>query len=474
MLLGNYSGTPSRYTTPLKGISEKAGPNTEVVYEPGCNLVDEGPILKPISPEMVSVDGKPGLKMEFFKGTEPDGEPVYSEINSMGNANWLAFGRIPGLERGSKYAIRWTGKLTVPVSGDIEFTVSGNGGYRLFVDGNPVVEDWTDHAAVTTFSNHLRLEKDKSYDLRAEFFQTSGFPMLSVQWDIFNTDHFKKAVELARSSDVVIFVGGITARLEGEEMRVTYDGFKGGDRTKISLPKVQEDLIKALNATGKPVVLVLTSGSALGVVWENENIPAIVQLWYPGEEGGTALADVLFGDCNPSGRLPVTFYKSVDQLPPFDDYNMKGRTYRFFEGNPLYAFGFGLSYTRFKYSELELPDEIKTGDEMTVSVKVKNSGTTEGQEVVQLYVKNIGAAVPVPIHSLEGIKKVNLKPGEEKTVEFVLTPKQMAVFSDEGNFVVRPGMVEISVGGGQPGFIPETSSVLTGKVEVNGSPFLLD
>jgi beta-glucosidase len=378
------------------------------------------------------------------------------------------------LERGSKYAIRWTGKLTVPVSGDIEFTVSGNGGYRLFVDGNPVVEDWTDHAAVTTFSNHLRLEKDKSYDLRAEFFQTSGFPMLSVQWDIFNTDHFKKAVELARSSDVVIFVGGITARLEGEEMRVTYDGFKGGDRTKISLPKVQEDLIKALNATGKPVVLVLTSGSALGVVWENENIPAIVQLWYPGEEGGTALADVLFGDCNPSGRLPVTFYKSVDQLPPFDDYNMKGRTYRFFEGNPLYAFGFGLSYTRFKYSELELPDEIKTGDEMTVSVKVKNSGTTEGQEVVQLYVKNIGAAVPVPIHSLEGIKKVNLKPGEEKTVEFVLTPKQMAVFSDEGNFVVRPGMVEISVGGGQPGFIPETSSVLTGKVEVNGSPFLLD
>lgn len=474
MLLGNYNGTPSRYTTPLKGISEKLTGKTEVVYEPGCNLVEDGPILKPITPEMVSTDGKPGLKMEYFKGTEPEGEPFYTEINEMGDAGWIAFRRIPGLERGMKYSVRWTGKLTMPVSGDIQFTVSGNDGYRLFIDGKPVVEDWTEHETATTKSNHIQLEKGKSYDLKAEFFQSSGFPMLTVQWDVYNTDHAKKAVELARSSDAVIFVGGITARLEGEEMPVNFDGFKGGDRTKIRLPKVQEDLIKALFATGKPVILVLTSGSALGVNWEKENLPAIVQLWYPGEEGGTALADVLFGDCNPSGRLPVTFYKSVDQLPPFEDYNMKGRTYRFFEGEPLFAFGYGLSYTSFKYSGIQIPAKIKAGDDLTVSVNVKNSGKTEGLEVVQLYTKNMNASVPVPLHSLEGIKKVNLKPGEEKTVEFVLEPKQLAVFYDDGNFIVEPGFVEISVGGGQPGSIPETSSAITRKVEVTGNPYRVE
>lgn len=474
MLLGNYNGTPSRYTTPLKGISEKVAGKTEVVYEQGCNLAEEGPILKPFSAEMVSVDGKPGLKMEYFKGTELEGEPFYSEINEMGDAGWIAFRRIPGLERGMKYSIRWTGRIIMPVSGDIEFTVSGDDGYRLFIDGKLLVEDWADHESPTIKSNHIQLEKGKSYDLKVEFYQSTGFPRLSVQWDVYNTDHFKRAVELAESSDVVIYVGGITARLEGEEMRVNYDGFKGGDRTKISLPKVQEDMIKALYATGKPVVVVLTSGSALGVNWEKENIPAIIQLWYPGEEGGNALADVLFGDCNPSGRLPVTFYQSVDQLPPFEDYNMKGRTYRFFDGEPLYAFGYGLSYTSFKYSGLQIPDKIKTGDDLTVSVKVKNSGKTAGQEVVQLYVKNIGASVPVPIRSLEGIKKIDLKPGEEKTVEFVLEPKRLAVFYDDGNFVVDPGFVEISVGGGQPGFIPETSSALTKKVELTGNPYKVD
>ncbi len=296
MLLGNYNGTPSRYSTPLQGIAKKVGRANLVMYEQGCNLVEDGPILNPITSKMLSYDGKPGLKMEYFKGTELEGNPFYSETAEMGNASWLQFRRIPGLNWRDKYSVRWTGKLTMPVSGDIEFTVSGDDGYRMFIDGKPFIEDWSEHQEATTKSNHIKLEKGKSYDFKVEFFQSTGFPRLSIQWDIYNTDHFKNAVELAKSSDAVIFVGGITAQLEGEEMRVSYDGFSGGDRTKISLPKVQEDLIKALQKTGKPVVLVLTSGSALGVEWEKENIPAIVQLWYPGEEGGTALADVLFGD----------------------------------------------------------------------------------------------------------------------------------------------------------------------------------
>ncbi len=474
MLLGNYNGIPSRYSTPLKGIIAKAEGITEVVFEQGCNLVEEGPILNPIKTEMVSSEGKPGLKMEYFKEINLEGEPFYSEINEMGNSSFIQFRRIPGLERGMKYSVRWSGKLNVPVSGNIEFTVTGDDGYRLIIDGKTIVEDWTDHEQATTKSNHVLLEKGKSYDFKVEFFQSTGFPRLTVEWDIYNTDHFKNAVDLAQSSDAVIFVGGITARLEGEEMRVNYDGFNGGDRTKIALPKVQEDLIRALHETGKPVILVLTSGSALGAVWEKENIPGIVQLWYPGEEGGTALANVLFGDCNPSGRLPVTFYQSVDQLPPFDDYNMKGKTYRFFEGEPLWAFGYGMSYTTFGYSDFKVPEKLKTGDDLTVSVKVKNTGKMAGNEVVQLYLKTPDASVPVPLKSLQGIKKVSLNPGEEKTVDFIIEPQQMAVYYDDGNFMMEPGFVEVYIGGSQPGFVPETTSVLMKKVEVAGNPYLVE
>lgn len=474
MLLGNYNGIPSRYSTPLTGITKKVNSKTEVVFEQGCNLVEDGPILNPIKTDMVSFEGKPGLKMEYFKESNLEGEPFFSEVNEMGNASFIQFRRIPGMERGMKYSVRWTGKLTMPVSGDIEFTVSGDDGYRLFIDGKPVVEDWTEHEQATTKSNHIELEKGKSYDFKVEFFQSTGFPRLSVEWDIYNTDHFKNAIDLAKSSDAVIFVGGITARLEGEEMRVNYEGFNGGDRTNIKLPKIQEDLIKALHETGKPLILVLTSGSALGAVWEKENIPAIVQLWYPGQEGGTALADVLFGDCNPSGRLPVTFYQSIDQLPPFEDYNMKGKTYRFFEGEPLWAFGYGMSYTTFGYSDFKVPGKMKTGDDLTVSVKVKNTGNMAGYEVVQLYLKLTDASVPVPLKSLQGIKKVSLNPGEEKTVEFILDPQQMAVYYDDGNFMMEPGFVEVYVGGSQPGGVPATTEVLMKKLEVTGNPYLVE
>jgi beta-glucosidase len=231
-------------------------------------------------------------------------------------------------------------------------------------------------------------------------------------------------------------------------MNVPLEGFRGGDRTGISLPKPQEALLKAVVATGKPVVVVLLSGSALAVNWANDNVPAILEAWYPGGEGGTAIADVLFGDYNPGGRLPVTFYKSVDQLPPFTDYSMQGRTYRYFKGEPLYPFGYGLSYTNFVYSNLRLANRsAPAGAAIKVDVDVTNAGDREGDEVVQLYLTDVAATAPVPIRSLVGFDRVSLRPREKRRVSFTITPRQMSLIDDRGKRVIEPGEFMISVGG---------------------------
>jgi beta-glucosidase len=248
-------------------------------------------------------------------------------------------------------------------------------------------------------------------------------------------------------------------------MTVREPGFLGGDRTEIGLPERQEKLLEAVSATGKPIVLVLMNGSALAVNWANEHVPAIVEAWYPGEEGGTAIADVLFGDYNPAGRLPVTFYKSVDQLPPFTNYSMQGRTYRYFTGEPLYPFGFGLSYTKFKYDNLKLSTaKVKTGESLQVTAEVQNTGSRDGDEVVQLYVSHSGASVPVPIRSLAGITRVRLKTGERQNVSFTLTPEQLSVVDDRGKRMIEPGTFQISLGGKQPGFKGGADAVTTSTV----------
>jgi beta-glucosidase len=256
----------------------------------------------------------------------------------------------------------------------------------------------------------------------------------------------------ATGADLIIACMGLSPRMEGEEGDAA-DSEAGGDRKHIGLPQVQEDFLKALHATGIPVVLVLTGGSPLAIPWATEHIPAIVMAWYPGEEGGTAIADVLFGDYNPAGRLPVTFVKSADQLPPFVDYRMDGRTYRFMREKPLYPFGFGLSYTTFAYSALKLgARRIAAGESLKVGVTVRNTGRCAGDEVVQLYVTDLKASVPVALRHLEGFSRVHLRPGRKKTVEFTLKPEQMAVFDDAGCRKVEPGDFEVSVGGGQPGW----------------------
>jgi beta-glucosidase len=259
-----------------------------------------------------------------------------------------------------------------------------------------------------------------------------------------------EALEVAKNSDVVIMCMGITPRLEGEEMRVTVDGFKGGDRTRIDLPDTQQELIKAIHALGKPVVLVLLNGSALAINWEKDNIPAILEAWYPGQAAGQAIADILFGDYNPAGRLPVTFYKSVKDLPPFEDYKMKERTYRYFTGEPLYPFGYGLSYTSFSYKKMIISDQVKIGDSVKVSVNVKNTGKRAGDEVVQLYLRDLTADVPVAIHSLKAFKRIHLKPGETKTVVLIVPPDAFSVINKDFKKVSVPGKFRVWVGGRQP------------------------
>jgi beta-glucosidase len=254
---------------------------------------------------------------------------------------------------------------------------------------------------------------------------------------------------------------GLTARMEGEEMNIDIDGFKGGDRTRLDLPGVQQKLIREIRALGKPIVLVLLNGSALAVNWEKEHIPAIVETWYPGQAAGQAIADVLFGDYNPGGRLPVTFYTSVSDLPPFEDYGMRGRTYRYFKGEPLYPFGYGLSYTSFAYSGLQVSKEQREGDTVDVVVNVKNTGSQAGDEVIQIYVSHLNAPVPVPIRSLKGFQRVHLLPGEERTVEFHIPPDAFSVIDATGRRVILPGEFEISVGGGQPQIVKDLTAAQT-------------
>ena len=259
-----------------------------------------------------------------------------------------------------------------------------------------------------------------------------------------------EALETAKKANVIIMCMGITPRLEGEELRLTIDGFRGGDRTRLDLPDVQQELIKEIYALGKPVILVLLNGSAIAVNWENENIPAIIESWYGGQAAGQALADVIFGDYNPGGRLPVTFYKSVNDLPDFTDYKMENRTYRYFKGEPLYPFGYGLSYTTFKYSKLKVSKKVNSGDPLTVTVKVQNTGKMAGDEVAQLYVSNLNSTVPVPIRALKGFKRIHLNPGETKIVTFEIAPDAFSVIDESFKRVIRPGDFIVQVGGHQP------------------------
>jgi beta-glucosidase len=296
----------------------------------------------------------------------------------------------------------------------------------------------------------VRLEKGREHAIALEYFEDARDAEVRLGWRPPATGTpFDAAVAAARAADAVVFVGGLTPEVEGEEMRVSYPGFRGGDRTDIELPAVQQRMLEALQATGKPVVLVLTTGSALAVRWAQEKLPAIVLAWYPGQQGGHAVADVLFGDVSPAGRLPVTFYASGDQIPPFDDYAMEGRTYRYFRGTPLYPFGHGLSYTRFEYANLRLsrPSVAKDGT-LDVSLEVKNAGRRDGDEVVQLYLRDVDAKAPAANRELRGFERVRLSAGESRRVVFHVVPARDRLRYEEAQkaIAVAPGPFEVEIG----------------------------
>jgi beta-glucosidase len=314
----------------------------------------------------------------------------------------------------------------------------------------------------------VTLKAGKRYRIRVDAGESYGDARVQLVWATPGAGHAAdlqaEAIATAQKADVVVLCMGISSRLEGEEMDVNIDGFKGGDRTSLDLPETQEKLIRAIQALGKPVVLVLLNGSALSVNWEAQHIPAIVEAWYPGQAAGTAIADVLFGDYNPGGRLPVTFYHSVNDLPAFSDYNMAGHTYRFFKGQPLYPFGYGLSYTSFAYDNLSFAAVRKAGDSVHVSVRITNTGQVAGDEVAQLYLSRQDATVPVPLRSLAAFRRIHLQPGERRTIEFVLAPNAFSLVDDKMQRVVLPGAFSFSVGGGQPGTSTATDpETLTGR-----------
>jgi beta-glucosidase len=475
VLLGNYNGQPSRATTPLAGIRQHVSTRTKVLHASGTTLTEVSAVPVPAS-ALRGPEGERGLKAEFFANKKLEGAPVLSRVDEEVNFDWGMSNPAPGLPA-DDFSARWTGKLVPAVSGKYRLGATADDGLRVYLDGKLIAEDWTEHAP-TTVTGEVTLEAGKSYDVRMDYYESRIGAVARLVWQPpapAAGSPFAEALDAAKQSDAVVLVLGLSSQLEGEEMTVREPGFKGGDRTDIGLPARQQALLEAVAATGKPVVLVLLSGSALAVNWADAHVAAIVQAWYPGEEGGAALADVLFGDYNPAGRLPVTFYKSVEQLPPFESYAMEGRTYRFFKGEPLYPFGHGLSYTRFRYSGLKVSSpRVSPTDKVTVSATVENAGRVEGDEVVQLYVTDVEASVRVPLRSLAGVERLHLKPGERRLVSFTLDPRQLSVIKDDGRAFVEPGEFRVTVGGKQPGFTGTADAATTGFVEgrftVEGAP----
>jgi beta-glucosidase len=401
------------------------------------------------------------LRGEYFRGREFAGDAVMTRTDPQIAFRWdrgaptddlVARGELPA-ERalaGDSFSIRWTGQLLPPVSGRYELHIGANDGFRLYLDDSLVAEHWDVTARTRNTSAALDLEAGRAYDLRLEYFENGYDAEMRLAWRLPGAKPpFEEALEAARNADVVVFVGGLTGDVEGEEMDVNYPGFAGGDRTDLRLPASQRKLLEALAETGKPVVLVLTAGSAMAVDWADENLPAILMAWYPGQRGGDAVADVLFGDENPAGRLPVTFYREAEKLPPFEDYSMQERTYRYFTGSPLYPFGHGLSYTEFEYADLEL-DRAQAGadDSVQVSLRVKNTGSRAGDEVVQLYLQPVDSGRPGAVKELRGIKRVTLQPGETQSISFEIVPsRDLRHYDvDRDAYAVDPGKYEVQAG----------------------------
>ena len=470
-LIGNYNGIPKDPVTILRGITSKLTPDTRIIYAEGSDLAEGVHNLTVIpSRYLQTPDGKEGALGEYYNNREMKGAPAFTRVDDNINFYWEQLSPRYDLPD-DDFGVKWTTYLVPPETGTYYLGTWGASAYEVWIDGVKKLSERNEHAA---FHEEFRaeLEAGKKYRIEIFYRNYSGDADMKLLWARPRTDMLTKAIAAANEADAVILVAGLSQRLEGEEMPIKIDGFSGGDRTSLNLPAVQEKLFNAVVATGKPVIVVLASGGAVSVLNEQEKASAIILAGYGGQQGGNAVADVIFGDYNPAGRLPVTYYKSVDQIPAFENYDMKGKTYRFFMQEPLYPFGYGLSYTSFIYKDLKLPEKAVAGETVKLKVTISNSGKVGGDEVVQLYITDEKASTLRPIRQLEGFKRIFLNPGESREVEFTLDPRQFSIINSKDKRVIEPGYFTISVGGKQPGFKryldAPTTQVLIGRIKLTG------
>ena len=437
MMWGNYNGYPTHTVTILEGIRQKAA---QTRFVKGCgltrNIAEES-----LFGEMTTPDGLQGMRVTYWNNTQQEGAPVTNGYHTQGvvkdNGGATVFAPGVSLEN---FSARYEATLTPRESGKALLTLTGDDGYRVIIDGDTLTKRWEVCHHLTTFARELQLEAGRAYKVQIDYVQFNGVAHLDFDLVRRSPLSVDEVLKQTSDADVVVFVGGISPRLEGEEMRVSEEGFRGGDRTSIDLPRAQREVLEALHKAGRHVVFVNCSGSAIGLERESQWADAILQAWYPGEQGGTAVADVLFGDYNPSGRLPITFYKSVSQLPDFLDYRMRGRTYRYFTGDAQYPFGYGLSYTTFRYGR----PKYKNGQ---LTVAVTNTGERAGTEVVQVYMRDLADA-DGPLKSLRAYQRVQLAPGETRQVVIDLPRERFEGWDVHTNTIrVVPGRHELMVGG---------------------------
>lgn len=447
MQWGNYNGMPLHTVTILDGIRKALGTDDRLIYEQGCGWVERAQIQSVFN-RCKTADGKPGFTARYWNNVTRDGEPVTTaQVTTpfhfcTSGATVFA----PGVNL-TDFSATYNSVFTPDQSGEVVFDIYAYGSGRLRINGEEVRGFSNQHGGQKS-AYTLQVQAGKTYDVELDFEYFRSDAQLNFDLGFKNEVDVRKSVERVKDADVVVFVGGVSPNLEGEEMGVELPGFRGGDRTDIELPAVQRELIAALHHAGKKVVLVNCSGSPIGLEPETGRCGAILQAWYPGQAGGTAVAEVLFGDYNPAGRLPVTFYRNVSQLPDFEDYNMTGRTYRYMTQEPLFPFGHGLSYTSFCYGAVVLgSDNIKSGEKLRLNVPVTNTGKCDGEEVVQVYLKK-NDDVEGPSKALRAFKRVHIPAGKTVDVEFDLGDKELVWWNPQSNTMcVSEGSYELMVGG---------------------------
>ncbi len=434
--LGGYSGPGNNKVSILEGIKAKAGNKIKISYAPGCGRTNDEYVIVPS--KQLNYNNTEGLQAEYFTNITLNGAATIKRIDKSINFHWTLYGPDPTIPV-DFYSVRWTGQLNAPATGTYKIGLEGNDGYRLFIDSKLIIDNWKKQTFTTSLAD-FSFEKGKQYDIRIEFFEPNGNATIKLIWNIGVINNWKnkidKAVAIARQSDIAIVAVGIT---EGEFQ----------DRALLSLPGHQEEMITAIAATGKPVVVVLVGGSAITMNNWIDKVPAIVDVWYPGEEGGHAVADVLFGTYNPAGRLPITFPADEAQLPLVYHHKPTGRgdDYTNLSGLPLFPFGYGLSYTTFEYSDIKLSKHIINKNESTtVSFTIKNSGKREGDEVVQLYIRDQLSSVARPVMELKGFQRIHVETGESKIVSFAITPEMLSMLIINLQQIVEPGDFRIMVG----------------------------